>query len=101
MASTAFRVSKAFILNVENGAHVGMCLFKVRLKRGINRPGIDFLSNLKMGKKSTKLAAGDPDSTVKVPARSAMERRFRRVPKKKGQNDRPKRTNKSSTESMS
>ena len=32
MASTAFRVSKAFILNIENGAHVGMCLQKLGLK---------------------------------------------------------------------
>jgi len=40
MASTAFRVSKAFILNVENGAHVGMCLQSQTWMR-INRALID------------------------------------------------------------
>jgi len=46
----------------------------------INRSGIDFSSNLKTGKKSTKLAAGEPDSTVKVPARSAMEKEVKLSP---------------------
>ena len=74
---------------------------KVRLKGGLTVQGVTFIY-LKTGKKSTKLAAGDPASTVKVPARSAMERKFKIQfgPEIRG-NDQPKRTNKSSTERMS
>lgn len=55
MFSTASRACKALRLKFEmTGTQVGMCLIR--------------------GKKSTRVAAGEPDSTVRVAALSAGER---------------------------
>jgi hypothetical protein len=68
ISMTACFVSIALVLNVENGTQVGICLennvrklYKFKLPRPY----------LKIGKKSTQFAAGEPASTVNVPARSA------------------------------
>lgn len=53
MASTASRVSRALRLKAAKGSHVGMYFI--------------------IGKKSTSVAAGEPDSTVNVAALSASQ----------------------------
>jgi len=70
--STALRVSRALRLKPEKGAHVGMYL-ELEGKAGKNPERIEGLY-FKMGKKSTRVAAGVPDSMVRLPARSADER---------------------------
>lgn len=56
----------------EKGAHVGMYL-GLEGKVGKNPESIEEVY-FKMGKKSTRVAAGVPDSIVKLPARSADEK---------------------------
>jgi hypothetical protein len=53
MTSTALRVSRALRLKVVNGNHVGIYFIE--------------------GKQSTRVAAGEPDSTVNVAALSTMK----------------------------
>lgn len=53
MTSTALRVSRALRLKLVKGSHVGRYFIE--------------------GKKSTRVAAGEPDSTVNVAALSTLE----------------------------